>query len=501
MGKSETTRQSLGLAFRLGPWGATHALILAFVLLHLLVAAGLPLITFETHYALYGRHLDWSYLDHPPMVGWLQGLVQYFSRTDFSMRLAPIAILTASQYLVALLALRLFPRASPWLGFYSVLLLQGAVIMHLGFAMAPEIPLLLSGLLVLWFNLRIIEDDRPVDWVGLGVALGLAALSKYTAITLAFSVLLALWCNGRLASLFKPRGWIAVGLAALLVSPVLWWNLANDWASFRFQLGYQLESEESSAAWSLGEALNKQLEQMGAYSPALYIGGIAAVIWGLRQPGNPRLLLSFALPIFGLFIWMSGAGRSSAHWTLLAWTYLAPLSALWLVNFWDLLAVRLLVYVSAGISGAALVLAMVAMLPFIPFADYQHPLNRILGWQEAAARAQSLRQQMAAEGGGKAPVLLVSNWHYAGPLAWYEPDAVVQNTETEPSQYPLWYGEVTSESRGILVVFDKQDEQTGLHEPGFDCRQVDSMPVYRGSTRVRSFFFYRCEPDGTLARD
>ncbi len=499
MGVAEITRRGLDLVSRLGPWGATHALILAFMLLHLLVAASLPLLVFETHYALYGVHLDWSYLDHPPLVGWIQGLVQLFTGTDFSMRLAPIALLTASQYLVALLALRLFPAATPWLGFFSVLLLQGAVIVHLGFAMAPEIPLLLSGLLVLWFTQRIIEADRPGDWIGLGLALGLAALSKYTAVTLVLSVLLALASNARMASLFKPRGWVAVGLAALLVSPVLLWNMTHDWASFRFQLGYQLDGAQSSAAWSLGSALDKQLEQLGAYSPALYISGVASVFWGLRQPGSARLLLFFALPIFGLFTWMSGAGRSSAHWTLLAWAFMTPLCAHWLASCWHVLAVRLLVYLSAAISSVALLLALILLLPFMPFADYQHPLSRILGWQAAAARAQALRDEMAAEGGGE-PVLLVSNWHYAGPLAWYEPTAVVLNTEAEPSQYALWYGEVSPDTRGILVVFDEQEEQAGLREPGFNCRQVDSLPVYRGSTRARTFFFYRCEADADSGR-
>lgn len=500
MHTSASARHGIAGEFRSNPWAATHILILAFALLHVVVAASLPLLTFETHYALYGVHLDWSYLDHPPLVGWLQALVQQFSRSDFAMRLAPIAITTASQYLVALLALRLFPMASPWLGFFSVLLLQGAVIMHLGFAMAPEIPLLLSGLLVLWFTQRIIEDDRFIDWIGLGIALGLAALSKYTAITLAFSVLLGLWGNGRLGALWRPRGWVALALAALLVSPVLLWNLNHDWASFRFQLGYQLDSEEADAAWSLANALNKQLEQLGAYSPALYIGGIAAAIWGFRQPGSARLLLAFALPILGLFTWMSGAGRSSAHWTLLGWAFLAPLCALWLMQYWNVLGVRLLVYISAGISSVALLLGLIALLPIIPFADYQHPLNRVLGWQEAAARGQALRQEMAAEGGSE-PVLLVSNWHYGGPLAWYEPAAVVLNTEAEPSQYRLWYGEVRPDSRGILVVFEEQDEQHGLHEPGFDCRQVDSMPVYRGSVRARTFFFYRCEPDAGVRQE
>ena len=40
--------------------------------LHLALALAVNLSVDEAHYALYASHLDWSYFDHPPLVGWLQ---------------------------------------------------------------------------------------------------------------------------------------------------------------------------------------------------------------------------------------------------------------------------------------------------------------------------------------------------------------------------------------------------------------------------------------------
>ena len=138
-------------------------------------------------------------------------LVQQFSHSDFAMRIAPIVLTTASQYLVAVLALRLFPAATPWLGFITVLLLQGTLVIHMSLAMAPEVPLLLAGLLVLWFTRNVLEYERPRDWLSLGLALGLAGLSKYTAVTLAVSVLLALWSGGRLCQFAAASGMVRPG--------------------------------------------------------------------------------------------------------------------------------------------------------------------------------------------------------------------------------------------------------------------------------------------------
>ena len=49
------------------------AIILSF-LIHVFFGFYLDFSVDEAHYALYGLHLDWSYFDHPPLVGWIQAL-------------------------------------------------------------------------------------------------------------------------------------------------------------------------------------------------------------------------------------------------------------------------------------------------------------------------------------------------------------------------------------------------------------------------------------------
>ena len=51
------------------PARAAAILVLALLLAQLCLAGRVGLTTDEAHYALYGLHLDWSYFDHPPLVG------------------------------------------------------------------------------------------------------------------------------------------------------------------------------------------------------------------------------------------------------------------------------------------------------------------------------------------------------------------------------------------------------------------------------------------------
>ena len=484
------------------PRTATHLLIGGFALLHLLMASMVPLTAFETHYALYGAHLDWSYIDHPPMVGWIQALVQWFSHSDLAMRVAPIVLMTLSQYLLVALVRRLFPDESPWLSFVTLLVLQGATIVHASIAMAPEVPLLLFGLAVVWFTHRVLQHPGLGNWLGLGVSLGLCGLSKYTGVTLALSLcLVLLLCRG--PRFFFQRGfWLAVCAAGLLVSPVLIWNWQNDWASFTYQLAYQME--DSGSQWSLHDALDMQLQQFGFYSPLLYVAGLAGALssWGKRETGT-RVLLCFALPILLVFTYTSGAGGTKVHWFLLGWVFLAPLAARWLMSHWQARAVRLLAMGSASLSVLVLLVALILPLPGLPFPDYGHPLSRLLGWEAASERAESLRRQWMAESGGEMPVVLVDNWHYAGPLAWYGHPTDVRYYGSSDNQYRIWYGRPQSDTRGILVLFDEKDRVPRADWPDYDCQQVDTLPALRGEVITRMFYFYRCAPapDAAAAKE
>ena len=69
-------------------------LIAVFTLIRLIVAPSFGLGVDEAHYVLYGYHLDYSYVDHPPLVGWVQAAMLYlFNDGILTARIPAIALM------------------------------------------------------------------------------------------------------------------------------------------------------------------------------------------------------------------------------------------------------------------------------------------------------------------------------------------------------------------------------------------------------------------------
>ncbi len=473
---------------------ATHAAIAGGTILQLVDAAWLPLHPSEADFALYGLRPDLSYADHPPLVGWLQWLTIQFSSSNFALRVIPILLTVAALYVLAALVRRLYPGETPWLGFIVVMLVQGMPVRYLSLGMAPEVPLMLLGVLAILLTHRVLSDDRWVDWAALGLTLGLAGLAKYTAASLALSLVLGLVAYGHGRRLWQPKIWVCAGLALLVVSPVIVWNTEHPLLSLSFHVGYQLEADSRPIEFSLRRALSAQGQQLIAYAPVVYVGGLIVLFatWRRYDP-NTLLLLLFAAPVLALFVLLSGLGRSHAHWPMIAWVCLTPIVARWLVRTWSRKPVRALTYVSAAFSGVTILGAHLLMLPVWKLPDFKHPIKKIAGWEEASARAEATRRSMRVEGRDE-PVLMVLNWHHAGPLAWYQWPVPVLDLTGRLSQYTVWYDAPAATARGVLVVPGRGENIEQRLEESHRCDRDDPVRAYYGPTLAQIYQIFRCEP-------
>ena len=475
----------------LGPWTATLWLVGAIALLHLLAAGLVSLSADEAHYALYGLHLDLSYFDHPPLVGWLQALVLPFSHSEFALRLWPIALSTATAITLYFFALRLFPQSHPWLGFWSVLFYESGLLFQvLSLALVPETPLLLFALLAMLSLMRALDSGRRSDWIVFGLCLGIAGLSKYTAITLALTSVLFIVFQNRLAVLRSAGPWLALLVAALLIAPVLYWNATHEWLSFRYQFGHGFRPKD----WDWTRVVISQLSQLFAYAPGIYIFGLVALGAGIKEwrERGVQLTLLLVLPVLLLFAAGSGREETLPHWTALVWAGTAPLAARWLLAHWQNRMVRGITHFSAGYSLSLIVLLHALLFfPSLPISARIHPLKPLTGWPEAARHAMTLRTQMAAE--YPAAVLFVPNWALASRLAWYARPLAVQVTDERFDQFDLWFNAPAVGAHGVLVVPASVLKKTSHVLTRFDsCQEQDSLPVYRGDLLLTNFHFYLC---------
>ena len=469
-------------------------LVALLALLHLLVIGRFALSVDEAHYALYGLMPDWSYFDHPPMVGWLQAVIVPLASGEFFLRLWPLLLSIVASFLLYRLTRELFPEAPAWYGLVSVTLLQSAIIFQLiSMALVPDGPLLVFGLAGSLFLYRAINHNRWRDWLLLGLMFGLAGLSKYTAITLVVTALVYIALERRWTLLAGPRPWVAMLLAVLVITPVLYWNATHDWLSFKYQLGHGAPDR----SWDWLRFARAQLAQVFAYAPGIFIFGIAALWTGLRSRAEPgvRFSIALALPILLLFGWGSGFEMTLPHWTVLAWAGLAPLTAWWLAPRWSRRWVRVTAYFTGGYS-VVLILLLHSQLfsPWLPFEEHRHPLGDLYGWEEATEHALELSYSMS-QALDEVPPLMVGNWSLASRVAWYARPTPVLVADNRFDQFDLWYGAPKPGSEGLLIVPDNYHGRPKVSgEAHFRlCTQLDTLVVRQGPTPVHTFYYYRCQ--------
>ncbi|WP_168188946.1 glycosyltransferase family 39 protein [Thiomicrorhabdus sediminis] len=487
------------------PQKASVALVAFMTLIHLIMAFHVELGGDEAHYALYGLMPDWSYFDHPPLIGWLQMLPMALLPFDWAARLVPITLYALLNYLLYRVTIELFGDQSAadnnagWLGFFSLVLLNSSLILSLmGMAMLPDNPLMVIVLALLLVIKRMMDSGKRIRlslWLWLGVLVGLAALAKYTAITIVVSLVAIMLMEKRFYWLKQPGLYLAVAISALMLLPVLYWNASHDWASFIYQINHGTHSD----SWQIERLLQTQAIQLIVYSPLIFVAGWLMMLKASNyiNPANHsrRLLLAFALPVTLLFGWGSGFEPSLPHWTSLAWLLLIPIVA---DSLWQQRQKR---WVKNVIAAHLLIMVPLVLLlhsfiyqPWIAFADYKHPLQGDYGWPEAAAKAEQLQQQIQQQSDAKKPALFVSNWSYASHLAWYARPQPVFITSSMQTQFEFWYGRPQAGMDGLLVAphYEPNPPLTNEANHFESCQRIDQLDMHGDDNIIVSYYFYHC---------
>ncbi len=477
--------EGLKVIKKISPFSATLILLACVTLLNALVAGQAGLSTGEAHYALYGRYLDWSYFDHPPMVGWLQAFFELFGHSDFVLRLCPILLNILAGLSLYQLARIFFPLESKWLAFLSVLLMQSALVINvIALTLVPQLPFILFGLWAIIFLYKAIEDEKLINFIMLGLMLGLSFLSEYTAFLLGvLTITYVLIMKPRL--LLSWKLWLTALIGFTLSLPVLYWNYEHQWISFHFQTGHVLQG----AGWSVWLALKSTLLQFLVYSPVIYTVGFLLLAQVRKYAKNILWLNAVIILLF--FAYSSGRTFTIPHWPALAWVALIPLIAKYILEFWNKKWVRRLTKISMGYSLFMIVVAHLFLIyPKFHESIPGQPLRDIEGWNTVA---QAARSEISNADSAN---LFVPNWVYAGRLAWYTDHSVQIIGDAPVDQFTLWYGNPKENAQGILVIpygarapaLESNTQGTFRH-----CALIKTLPIITSGINVNQFELYRCD--------
>lgn len=353
----------------------------------------IPISPEEAYHWNFARHLDWSYYDHPPMLAWAIAVGRLiFGDTEIGVRFVPVLFSIGTAVLLAGLARRFYgDTGAAWT---VVLLALNPCVLVIGGWGFPDAPLLFFWSLTLVLVWRSLETGRGMWWLGAGATLGAAMLSKYTAAFLVPSVFLYLIFSR------QHRRWLATpwpylgGVASLFVFlPVIYWNWAHDWVSFRFQSTARL-SAANDFSWRAGGVFLG--EQWLAILPLTLPLAVATLWQALRcRRSDERFLFWLFLPMIAFF-WAFGFTPSyHVLWALPAYLTLTVLMAGAMVRAETGIA-RLyrdrMKWIGA-VAACVLALGVTHAAWVVPGIS---PLRETYGWDEIAARAKTERAILLA---------------------------------------------------------------------------------------------------------
>ena len=376
-------------------------IVVALVVLRLIAAAVTPLSYDEAYYWTWSHHLAGGYYDHPPMVALVIRLGTLIAGdTELGVRLVSILLALPMSWAIWRAGQMLFRDDAVAGG--ATLLLNATLMVAAGtLIVTPDAPLMVASTFVLYALAKVLDTRRGAWWLGVGIAVGLALVSKYTALLFGVSILVWLIVVPELRRwLRSPWPYLGGIVAFAVFSPVIAWNAKHHWVSFIKQLGRA--RVEGLTLRFFGEMIPSQL---GFATPLVFILGVmglVALAKGSEETRPARALVGALFwPITLYFVWHSLHARVEANWLGPVYPPFALAAAVAARHAWQPRAQEVASFCRrwAVPVGVAMWFALVIQANMGLLSGYRRDatVKTIgVGWRELAAGIDALRRQSGA---------------------------------------------------------------------------------------------------------
>lgn len=449
------------------------------------LAATLPLVDDEAYYWAWSRRLAWGYPDHPPAIaGLIRSSIWWLGDTPLGVRFGAVMLSAGTAWLLFDLGHMMYGTAT---GAVAAIGFQVIPSFSIGSIFAfPDAPFMFFWILALWSLWRARTSGRMLDWSLSGLAAGLAAMSKLTALFLAIS-LVGFLCATRSDRrwLRRPEPVLAAAIALAIFLPVVFWNANNHWSTF-------LKARAPTPWIVTGVPVLNALAFIGAqlayYGPLTFLLLIAALgVSGMgMRGGDPRsaFLMWGAVPIIGLTWAASFAGIPKPHWH-------APGLLMALIAagaLWPFIRMR---FASRVVVAASVVLnvAVIGALIVLPFRTDSASAGQIWGWDQVARSVEPLIQGTPSSPGR---FIMTQRYQIAGPLEFHLRGRHVVVTRFGEDAYGFWVPQQRLIDYNAIYINDLASGPGMPLERIF--RRVQTLPpieVRLNGRVVRQFSVYR----------
>jgi hypothetical protein len=422
----------------------------------------------ELYFIACGRHLDWGYVDHPPLVALYARLGELLGPSLRGFRLLVTISGTLRVVLTGVIAARLGGgRAAQALACTAVLLapiyLASDTIMTMN---SVEHVFWLACLLIV---IEIANGASEKWWLAFGVLAGLGLQNKHSMLFLGACVVAAMLLTPLRGSFARPWIWIGGAIAALIFLPNVVWEIRHDWATL--ELLRNVKNTGKNVVLAPVPFVAQQAMMLDPFAAPLWIAG---VIWLFTRREHRFLGWTYVI----LLVLMI---KLEAKDYYLAGIYPALFAAGAVVmTKKKIAAIAMAVLVVAG--GAIAIPLALPILPPDRYLAYQRSLGvkpraaevshtsempqifaDQFGWEEMVRQVAAYYNSLPAEE-RKKTAIYTGNYGEAGAIDFYGPKYGLPPAISGHQNYFLWGPRGYTGESVILIEWESGGEWTSLRQ-------------------------------------
>jgi 4-amino-4-deoxy-L-arabinose transferase-like glycosyltransferase len=412
----------------------------------------------ELYFIACGRHLDWGYVDHPPLVAVYAWLGEWLGGSLRGFRLITTLAGTLRVILTGVLTARLGGnRAAQVLACTAVLLAP----IYLGIdnilsMNSVEHVIWLACLLVV---VEIANGASEKWWLAFGALAGIGLQNKHSMLFLGFALAVAVLLTPMRRSLMKPWIWLGGALAVLIFLPNLLWEIRHGWPTL--ELLRNVKETGKNVVLAPGPFIVQQAMMLSPFAAPLWIAGLIFLFRDSRY----RVLAWTYVVLLITFIRL----EAKDYYVAPIYPVLFAAGAVWLASRKKFWIPQLALIVLGGIIAVPLALPI---LPPPQYLAYQRALGvkpqqaeishtsempqifaDQFGWEEMVAKVARYYHSLPLAEKAKT-VIYASNYGEAGAIDFYGPRYGLPHAISGHQNYFLW-GPGNATGASVILVGDE----------------------------------------------
>ncbi|MBD0331537.1 MAG: glycosyltransferase family 39 protein [Chitinophagaceae bacterium] len=269
-----------------------------FVLPFLFIAPEFELQRDEFLYYQQGLHLDFGYLENPPLLSYLATISRFLGGTEFSVKFWP-ALIGAATLIIACLMCAEF-EGKRFAQFLTGIGIITGAFLRIHALFQPNILDIFFWSLSVYFLLCYLKTFNQKFLYSFAIALALGFWSKYSIMFLMMALALGILLTSNRRLFLKSSTYKALTVTVILIVPNLWWQYKHN-----FPLIHHMQELQQTQLQFLNP-LDFLKDQLLFLLPVVFIW-IAGLIWLFRQKTFRVFAWAY---VFVIILLLFGRGKS-----------------------------------------------------------------------------------------------------------------------------------------------------------------------------------------------